>query len=265
MLQLITKPVLFCKLDPSQAKRHSGTEAHRRLIDSIRQHGILQAPGLRPDGSLVWGTGRVLAAIEAGLKEIQVVVLDTPMTEAQCRVLNLTENFIRAELKPIEQVDGVDELVRLNPELSNKEIADLLALDPSMVTRLRAVANCPIARTALAEGKLTGIADAYAVAKTPEEQKAALLALKLSGATRDQLEIAGRKARTTTPTAVRLSRIPVRLPGGVSVVISGNELSLDDAIDHLSDALKSARKARAEGLTAKSWTAAMKDKSKVMD
>jgi ParB family transcriptional regulator, chromosome partitioning protein len=265
MLQLVTKPVLFCKIEPSQAKRHIGTEAHRRLIDSIRQHGILQAPGIRPDGPVVWGTGRVLAAIEAGLKEIQVVVLDTPMTEAQYRVLNLTENFIRAELKPIEQVDGVEELARLNPELSNKEIADLLALDPSMVTRLRAVAKCPTARTALAEGKVSGIADGYIVAKAPEEQKATFLAMKLSGATRDQLEQAGRKARATTPPAAKLSRIPVRLPGGVNVVISGNALSLDDVIDHLSEALKSARKARSEGLTAKSWTAAMKDKSKVMD
>jgi hypothetical protein len=87
--------------------------------------------------------------------------------------------------------------------------------------------------------------------------------MKLSGASRDQIEKAGRKARITTSAATKVSRIPIRLPGGVSVVIAGTEMSLDDAIEALSEVLKSARKSRDEGLTAKSWTAAMKDKAKV--
>ena len=49
----------------------------------------------------------------------------------------------------------------------------------------------------------------------------------------------------------------------MSVVIAGKDMSLDEAIDTLAEVLKAARKAREEGLTAKSWTAAMKDKAKV--
>jgi ParB-like chromosome segregation protein Spo0J len=264
MLPLLTKPLTFLRVEQSQGKRHAGTDAHRRLTESVRQHGILQAPGARPDGCVVWGTGRVLAAIEAGLKEISVVILDKPMTEAQYRVLTLTENFIRTELKPSEQVDGIEELARLNPELSNQAIADLLALDPSMVTRLRSVANCPIARSALAEGKLTGISDAYAVAKATPEQKTRLLELKLSGATRDQLEQAGRAGRKTggPVSAVKLSRIRCPIPGGPTIVASGMEMTLEGFIQALQASLELAKRALKESLDAKTAERVWKQRAK---
>jgi ParB family chromosome partitioning protein len=171
--------------------------------------------------------------------------------------------MLRDDLKPLEQVDGVEELARLNPRGQNRELAENLHLDPSMVTRLRAVANCPIARTALAEGKLKGISDAYAVAKATPEQKAGLLAMKLSGASRDQIEAAGRKTRTSAAaSSVKVNRVRCVLPSGVQIVVSGDGVSLESSIDALNEAIKEMKRARELGYTAKTFAAAMKDKAR---
>jgi ParB/RepB/Spo0J family partition protein len=258
------KPIGFCKPDPIQAKRHVGTEAHRQLIDSVRRHGILQPPGVRPNGEAVWGTGRILAAIAAELKEIPVVILDKPMTEGEYQALTLTENLIRAELTAIEQVDGVEEFARLNPGLSNKELAERLSLNPSVLTRLRTIAACPIAHAAMADGRLKGISDAYTVAKAPDPQKAELLALRVSGASRDQIDQAARKQRKASTPQVRARRIQCPLPSGVIVAVSGDDISLDEVIEALGEAQKEARKAREQKLDVKTWQRVMRDKSRAV-
>jgi ParB family chromosome partitioning protein len=256
-----TKPIEFCIPDPIQAKRHAGTESHRQLIESVRRYGILQPPGLRPCGKAAWGTGRILAAIANDFKEIPVVILDTPMTEAEYRALTLTENFIRSDLTPIEQVDGVEEYARLNSGLPNKEIAANLSLGASVVTRLRAIAACPIAHAALANGTLKGISDAYAVAKAPEAEKASLLSLRQSGASRDDIEKAARKSRTREKPAVRLSRVRIAMPHNASVVVSGSNLGMPEVVELLTESLKEARKA-AEQYDVKTFQSMMRDKSK---
>lgn len=184
------------------------------------------------------------------------------MTEAEYRALTLTENLIRSDLAPIEQVDGVDEFAKLNPGLSNKELAERVSLNPSVVTRLRAIAACPIAHAALAEGRLKGISDAYTVAKAPDAQKAELLALRASGASRDQIDQAARKQRKAATPQVRAKRVVCPLPSGVSVTVSGPELSLEDLIEALGEAQKEAKKAREQNLDVKTWQRVMHDKSR---
>ncbi len=262
MPQITMKPIEFCKPDPVQAKRHAGTDAHRQLTESVRRLGILQAPGVRPSGEAVWGTGRILAAIAAGCKEIPVVILDKPMTEAEFRALTLTENLIRSDPTPIEQVDGVEEYAQLNAGVPNKELAERLSLNASVVTRLRTIAACPIAHRALAEGKLKGISDAYAVAKAPEAEKAGLLALRQAGASRDAIEQAARKSRVRGTPAIRLSRVKIAMPRGASVLISGRDLSMPEVVELLTETLKEARKA-AEQYDVKTFQSMMRDKAKV--
>lgn len=115
---------------------------------------------------------------------------------------------------------------------------------------------------ALKDGKV-GISDCYAASKlgTPQEQDA-LLSLKLSGASRDQIEQQGRKARTSKTPAVKVARVKCELPGNICVVVSGEAVSLDDSIEALGEAIKAMRRARDEGYTAKTFAAAMRDRSK---
>ena len=93
-----------------------------------------------------------------------------------------------------------------------------------------------------------------------ESDQAALLALKLSGASRDAIVHAGRKSRSGSTSAVKLSRVKIAMPQA-TVVISGKELSMAEVVDLLAETLKEARKA-ADQFDVKTWQSMMKDKAK---
>jgi ParB family chromosome partitioning protein len=261
---LTTKPLSFFKLDPTQPRKQFIESELLSLGASMQSLGQLQPVGARPQGVILWGARRFEAATLVGMKELSVIITDRPLSETEVRLIQLTENMLREDLKPIEVVDGVRELVRLNPTWQGKEIALKLHLDPSEITRILAIIGCPIANAALADGRLKGISEAYAIAKAEPDLKKGLLEMRLSGGmTRDQLASASRKARTSVPeTTVKVSRVPISLPGGISVVVAGQGMTIDTVIDSLNESLKSARTARAEGLSSKSFAAAMRDKSK---
>jgi len=89
-----------------------------------------------------------------------------------------------------------------------------------------------------------------------------LLALKLSGASRDRLEQAGRNSRNgSSGQAVRLSRVKIAMPQGASVVISRKDLSMAEVVELLTETLKEAKRA-AEQFDVKTWQAMMRDKAR---
>ncbi len=98
----------------------------------------------------------------------------------------------------------------------------------------------------------------YEISRVPAEQQAELLRLKLSGASRDGLAERIRKQKREATPQVRVKRIACPLPSGVSIVASGAELSLDDLIEALGEALKEAKKAREQALNA---TGGIRDRS----
>jgi ParB/RepB/Spo0J family partition protein len=260
MPQLVSKPLSWFKTNPQVRKSFDEADL-RRLGESLKVRQ-LQPVLCQPDGTLIAGECRFRAAKLVGLATLEVKIADETLTEAEVRRWQLVENMQRSDLKAIEQVDGLEELARLNPGMGNKELSGLLNIDPSMVTRLRSVARCiPAVREALSAGTI-GISDAYALSKcsTPEEQ-ATLLSLKLSGASRDSIEQAGRKSRTGTVEAVRVQKVRCVLPNGVNVVVSGEGVSLDESIEALGLAIKEMRRAKELGYTAKTFAAAMKDKA----
>lgn len=108
-----------------------------------------------------------------------------------------------------------------------------------------------------------GPSEWYAISKVPEAEQEAMLASKLAGASRDQLEEQGRKLRSNEASGIRVNRLKVPLgPQGRSVTIAGKSLSLEDAIEILQEALKFARKDQGESLDGKTWVQVMKQKAK---
>ena len=89
-----------------------------------------------------------------------------------------------------------------------------------------------------------------------------MLRLKLSGTSRDGLAEHVRKQKRDAAPQVRVKRIACPRPSGVGIVVTGEELSLDDLIEALVEAQKEAKKAREQGLDAKTFSAVMKDKAK---
>ena len=144
--------------------------------------------------------------------------------------------------------------------MTNKQLADeVLDMDASMVPRLLSVFDCIAEVQEAARKGRIGVSDWYAISKaeTPEEQ-AVLLARKLAGASRDDIEREGRKRRNGTVSAVRTSSIRMTLPSGITLVLKGSDISLDDAIDALPEAQKEMRKAREQGHDVKTFQALLR-------
>jgi ParB/RepB/Spo0J family partition protein len=255
------RPLDWFKTDARELARHDDPEKVRLQGEDMLAKGQLQPVGATEDGRMIFGHGRWLAAKAAGMKTLEVKVFPAPLSDTQFRLIRAAENLQRKELTGYRKHLLCAELMSGNPAWQMKDLAEQLHLDPSMVTRLLSPSKCiPTWQEALAAGKV-GISDCYAASKLGEVEQAELLRLKLSGASRDAIEQAGRKSRNSKAAAVKLSRVKIAMPQGASVVVSGNELSMPELVELLSDTLKEARKA-AEQYDVKTFQSMMRDKAK---
>ena len=260
MATLASKPLNWFKVE-SQARRCFEETELRQLGESLKVKQ-LQPVLARDDGTLIAGERRLRAARLVGLKELLAVISDEPMSESELCIFQLTENVHRSDLKDAEKWHACEELLRLNPDWSKKDLAAHLKLAEGTVTKYLAAGKAvPEVQQALEAGEI-GITAVYEISRAAPDKQAELLALKLSGTSRDGLASHVRRQKQEDAPQVRMKRILCPLPSGVSISASGNELSLDDLIEALGDAQKEARKAREQGLDAKTFSAVMKDKAK---
>ena len=90
-----------------QPRKDFGREALQELIDSIRQHGIIQPLIVRQVGErfeLIAGERRWRAAQEIGLATAPAIVRTA--NDLEVLELSLIENLQRADLNPIEEAHG---------------------------------------------------------------------------------------------------------------------------------------------------------------
>ncbi|HWB14097.1 MAG TPA: ParB/RepB/Spo0J family partition protein [Pirellulales bacterium] len=256
------KPLNWFKVDPNQPRKQFDEAKLRELGESLKVHGPLVPVLAKPDGTLLAGERRLRAAPLGSLTELPTIITDRMLSETEIRLIQLTENMQREDLSAYEQWRACAELMSLNPAWQMKDLAGQLKKDPSSLTRILSPSKCSTAwQEALKEGK-AGISDCYAASKLPENAQAELLALKLSGASRDAIEQAGRKKRNGSAPGAKVSRLKVPLASGASVQVSGPGITLDDAIEATQAALKAMKKARDDGLDSKTAQAVFRDKSK---
>jgi ParB family transcriptional regulator, chromosome partitioning protein len=218
----------------------------------------------KADGIILDGWRRWRAAMLDGKPEcLDVIITDEPLTQAEIREIQLVSALHRADLKPYEQFLGCRDWLALNPQATARDLAARIDRDSSTLVRVLSLSNCiKQVQQAAADGKL-GLSEWYAISKVPEAEQEAMLAAKLAGASRDQLEQRGRTLRNGDAHCVKVNRL--RIPLGVqgrSVTIAGRNLSLEDAIEILQETLKFARKAQGENLDGKTWVQVMKQKAK---
>lgn len=115
-------------LPPNQPRRYFDPEALKQLTESIKQHGILQPLLVRLiDGEkheLVAGERRYRAAQEIGLKEVPVVIRE--LDDNAAFQLALIENLLREDLNPVEETEGILQLLALKLGRSVEDIPPLL-------------------------------------------------------------------------------------------------------------------------------------------
>lgn len=256
--QTVRKPIKSLRRGPN-ARRNLGPEDEARALwRSYKKQPLhpflISLPDLIRDGARRhWG-----AELEGDLDcevDCSIVPADTP---DQITLLQLVSAVHRADLPAHDKAMAVLEIEAANPGMTRKQIADeLLHMDAGYVTRLASLKDClPEVQDAARQGKL-GPGDWYAISRSPDQL--ATLALKLNGATRDELAAQNRKQRNGSAPAVKASKIKCPLPSGVVITASGNELSLEEMIEAMAEAAKLVKAAQAKGLNAKTAVRMWKD------
>lgn len=87
------------------------------LVDSIRQHGVLEAITVCPTEDreafdILFGQRRFLAAKELGLMEMPCRLRKQRPSERERLLIQLAENFDRADMSPIDEALAFKELLR---------------------------------------------------------------------------------------------------------------------------------------------------------
>jgi ParB family chromosome partitioning protein len=126
--QFIPIEVLHCR--PEQVRRYFDPQKMEQLVHSIKVHGILENLLVRPfpgrDGEyeLIAGERRYRAALAAELSEVPVRILH--LNDLQVRQIALIENLQREELNPVEETQGILQLLSLQLEMEVSAVTSLL-------------------------------------------------------------------------------------------------------------------------------------------
>jgi ParB family transcriptional regulator, chromosome partitioning protein len=243
------KPLSFFKRGTNVRQKRRPEAELRELGKSlrVRQFSPVWA---KSDGTLLIGYGRLDAAILEGVDALDAVITDEPLSEADIVLIQAQENMLRQDLSDFEKVGIVERLRALCPKLMAKELAERLHVSPSSITHFDCGSKViPAVREALEAGAI-GIRTFYECSKVSAVDQHRILAQKLGGATCDAIETDRRRRRNGNGTGVRLSRIKCPLPTA-TVIVSGEAIGLDESIEAVLAAAKEMKRARDEGLDAK--------------
>ncbi|MCW5319026.1 ParB/RepB/Spo0J family partition protein [Nostoc sp. KVJ3] len=119
-----TVAINLIKLPPSQPRRYFDPKKLEELSRSIKELGILEPLLVRPlpggDYELVAGERRYRAASMAALTE--VLIISRVMDDATAYQVRLVENLQREDLNPLEETEGILELLVLRLEMTRDEV-----------------------------------------------------------------------------------------------------------------------------------------------
>jgi ParB family chromosome partitioning protein len=187
---------------PLQPRKDFAREALAELVESIRQHGIIQPLVVRDVAGrheLIAGERRWRAAQEAGLTRVPVITRIA--TDLEVLELSLIENLQRADLNPIEEAQAY---ARLAGEfgMRQEDIAQKVGRSRAAVTNsMRLLDLHPQVQAWLTQSLLSvGHAKVLLALKEPEEQRAvAETILRRSATVRATERLVARQLGGTRP------------------------------------------------------------------
>ncbi|MCC7367115.1 MAG: ParB/RepB/Spo0J family partition protein [Chloroflexi bacterium] len=207
--------------NPWQPRLEMDEAALAELVQSIREHGILQPLIVsRADNdsyALVAGERRWRAAKAAGLLTVPIVVKET--TPRQRLELALVENIQRQDLSPLETALAYRQLIDEH-QLTQEAVATRVGKSrASVANALRLLQLPPAARDALARGQITeGHARALLSCSTPELGAMLLEAILERGLSVRQAEELARRLNAAGPDASLKRPEPRQLPPDAAAI-----------------------------------------------
>jgi ParB family chromosome partitioning protein len=237
--------------DPDQPREEFDEEGLRRLAGSLKARGQLQPIRVRWDEGrglyvIVCGERRWRAARMAGLPSLTCVIHEGPLADGEKLALQLVENAVREDLKPVEQARAYRALME-NNGWDGKTLAAELAIDPATVTRALALLDLPAPVQEKVEQGALPASTAYEISRLPDPVAQAEMAdvAVAEGLTKTDVREAVRnvKARKAAATPAAKPEPFVDDQGDCTVTVRWKRVGGPDAATALERALERARQA----------------------
>jgi len=152
-------PIELVERNPNNPRRHFSEDELLDLALSIREHGIVQPLIVRPSSraddlyELIAGERRWRAAMLAELVQVPVIIRD--VDDRTALELAIIENVQRADLNPIEEASGYQQLIEEHGYVQ-ADLAKIIGKSRSHVTNtLRLLKLPPQLQQLLIEGVLS--------------------------------------------------------------------------------------------------------------
>ncbi len=149
-------PISKIRAGAWQPRRIFEEAALNELVESVREHGILQPLLIRRAANgyeLIAGERRFRSAQMAGLKDVPAIVMD--VSDRAALEFALTENLQRADLNLIEEAEGYRALAE-KFKLTQEEIAKRMGKGRSSVANALRLLELPVSvRQLVAENRLS--------------------------------------------------------------------------------------------------------------
>lgn len=200
-------PLQKVEPNPLQPRKTFDPDELQALADSIAMHGIIQPLTVRqlPSGfyQIIAGERRWRAARIAGLDEVPAVVMEADDKKAM--ELALIENLQRADLNPIEEAQGYQQLMT-DYGMTQEQAAERVGKSrPAVANALRLLALCPAVLELVENGRLSaGHARALLTIKSaPEQYAVAQKVVNLQLSVRQTENMCKNLTRVTKPKLVQ--------------------------------------------------------------
>ena len=143
--------------NPKNPRKHFAEEDLQDLASSIRQHGIVQPVVVRPVAGdrfeIIAGERRWRAAQLAGLNEIPVLIRE--VDDRTALELAIVENVQRADLNPVEEALGYEQLIAEHGDTQN-DLGDIIGKSRSHVANSLRLLKLPdLVRDMITSGSLS--------------------------------------------------------------------------------------------------------------
>ncbi len=202
-------PIEFLSPNPNNPRKSFDGEEMESLVASVREKGIVQPILVRSVGSegryeIIAGERRWRAAQRAGLHDVPVAIHQA--TDKEALELAIVENVQRADLNPIEEATGYQQLIDAFG-YSQNDIAHSIGKSRSHIANTLRLLKLPEkVRAYLLDGRLTaGHARALVGASDPEAMAKRIVE---AGMTVRDAEVLGDQGKANTKRRVSKSKDP---------------------------------------------------------
>jgi ParB family chromosome partitioning protein len=178
--------------DPSQPREEFDPDGLERLAQSLKTRGLLQPLRVRWDAErerymILCGERRWRAAKMAGLESLACVIVEGDLSPQERLAVQLVENALREDLKPIEQARAYKTLMD-DQGWTVRQLAAELAIHHGQVVRALALLELPKTVQERVEQGTLAPATAYEISKVEDEDRREQLAERViaEGLSRDE-------------------------------------------------------------------------------